>query len=442
MNSRLFSLLLALGCVVGPAVAAWSQDRETKVRNDKKNLEADSYWIYNDLPRGLAEAQRTGKPLLVVFRCIPCEACAEFDEQVVRREPAIRDLMDQFVGVRIVQANGMDLGQFQFDFDQSLAAFFMNADRVIYGRFGSRSANQEIQDMSIEGFGKALALALEWHQQYPANQALFAKKRGPQPGIKRPEEYPSLAGKFSSKLDYEGKVVQSCMHCHQVREAMRQAERSQSKPISDELLFPWPIPDVIGLAMDSSTAATVKSVVPGSAAQKAGFQPGDTLRELAGQPLLSIADIQWVLHNARAADELPVQVQRGDMMLRLRLALENGWRRKQDISWRATTWDLRRMATGGMRLEDLPAPERQSRGLEPQKLALRVKHVGQYGEHAVAKQLGFQKEDVIVSVDGRRDRLTESDFLALAMQQKKPGDKLAVSVLRGNQELSFQLPLR
>lgn len=28
-------------------------------------------WIYDDLPAGFAEAARTGKPLLVVLRCVP-----------------------------------------------------------------------------------------------------------------------------------------------------------------------------------------------------------------------------------------------------------------------------------------------------------------------------------------------------------------------------------
>ena len=43
-------------------------DRADTLRKDQKELEDDSYWIYNDLDKGIAEAKRTGKPLLVVFR--------------------------------------------------------------------------------------------------------------------------------------------------------------------------------------------------------------------------------------------------------------------------------------------------------------------------------------------------------------------------------------
>jgi hypothetical protein len=48
----------------------------------------------------------------------------------------VKDLMEQFVCVRMIQANGMDLSWFQFDYDQTFAVFFMNADKTIYGRFG------------------------------------------------------------------------------------------------------------------------------------------------------------------------------------------------------------------------------------------------------------------------------------------------------------------
>jgi hypothetical protein len=38
--------------------------------------------------------------------------------------------MEQFVRVRMVQGNGMDLSLFQFDYDLTFAAFFMNSDKL------------------------------------------------------------------------------------------------------------------------------------------------------------------------------------------------------------------------------------------------------------------------------------------------------------------------
>ena len=48
-----------------------AQDRRTQVLDDRKTVEAAGDWIYNDLDAGRTEARKTGKPMLVVFRCIP-----------------------------------------------------------------------------------------------------------------------------------------------------------------------------------------------------------------------------------------------------------------------------------------------------------------------------------------------------------------------------------
>jgi len=53
------------------ATASAQNQRETIVRADKKQVESDASWIYNDFAQGVASAQATGKPLLVLIRCIP-----------------------------------------------------------------------------------------------------------------------------------------------------------------------------------------------------------------------------------------------------------------------------------------------------------------------------------------------------------------------------------
>ena len=73
------------------------------------------------------------------------------------------------------------------------------------------------------------------------------------------------------------------------------------------------------------------------------------------------------------------------------------------------------------------------------ELALRAKHVGQYNEHAVAKRAGFLKDDIVLAIDGDRSPITESSLITKFMQTKRPGDKITMTVLRGQQrlELSF-----
>src|SRR5262249_27957188 len=148
-----------------------------KVRNDRKMFGGSEGWIYNDLAEGIKVAKAADKPLLVVFRCIPCEACQEFDDDVARRDPIIRDLLDRFVCVRIVQANAIDLPHFTHDFDLSSAAYLMNPDLTIYGRFATRSDRPEWEDISLEGLRKAMEAALRMHRDYERVKPSLAGKQ-------------------------------------------------------------------------------------------------------------------------------------------------------------------------------------------------------------------------------------------------------------------------
>lgn len=351
--------------------------------------------------------------------------------------------MQQFVRVRLVQANSLDLSLFQFDYDLTFAVFFLNADKTIYGRYGTRSQQQDAsKDISLAGLRRAMAAALDLHRRFPRNKAALEGKTGPASRYSVPEQYPSLEGKYQARLDYAGRLAQSCIHCHQVRDAERMIYRGGGQPIPDPVLFPWPMPDLIGLSLDPKETAKVVQVANPSPAHQAGFRPGDQLLSLEGQPLISIADVQWVIHNAGSPASLKAQVRRGSQSRTLTLKLPEGWRRRSDISWRTTTWDLRRMATGGLVLEDLPPAERQSAKLLDDDLALRVKYVGQYNEHAAGKRAGFQKDDLIVDLDGRKSRMTESDAIAFLVQNRRPKERVPVTVLRGGQRLTLELPMQ
>ena len=66
---QLLTVSLFVGLLAISASAA--EDRDTKVRSDRNEVQAGGLWIYNDLSRGFEEARKTGKPLLVVLRCVP-----------------------------------------------------------------------------------------------------------------------------------------------------------------------------------------------------------------------------------------------------------------------------------------------------------------------------------------------------------------------------------
>jgi hypothetical protein len=434
------------GAAVAAAVlltAAVAQDRSTKVLNDRDRVEASGFWIYNDFPRALGEAKKTGKPLLAVFRCVPCANCVQLDDTVVARDASIQGLLSQFVCVRMITTNGMDLSLFQFDYDQSWTSLVMNGDRVVYGRYGTRSHQTESQhDMSLAGFRRALEGSLALHRQYPKNKTALAGKQGTPMDYPSPEQYPSFKGKYAAKLEFGPKVAQSCIHCHMVGEAQRLVFRNGMKPIPESVLFPYPHPRILGLVVDPASRATLRDVTPASSAARDGFKPGDELVSLEGQPILSIADIQWVLHHAGSAGKLKAEVLRAGKTVPLALTLDAGWRRRDNLSWRATSWDLRRMATGGLLLESLTPDQRKQAGAPAEGLALRVKHVGEYGAHAVAKQAGVRKEDVVVGVDGKTQPMTESELLAYLVSEKKPGDLVPFTVLRSGAKLEMTIRMQ
>lgn len=436
---RAIVLCLAVGLQSFASAAA--QDRETKVRDDRDRLNDSDVWVYNDFDRGVAEAKRTGKPLFVVFRCIPCEACSEFDKALLEDENEVRDLFDKFVCVRVVQGNGLDLALFQFDYDQSFHAMFLSADKTIYGRFGTRSARKEHEDMTMRGLRQTMLAALELHKGYPDNKTTLAGKQGQPVEYPVPEAMPDLKGKYGAKLDYGGKVVQSCIHCHQIRDSERTAYREANEPMPAEVLYPYPLPDAIGLRMNPDEAATIAEVAADSTAAKAGLKAGDRIASLAGQPLISTADLQWVLHRAPRSGRIAAEVTRGGKVTPIALQLPSGWRERSDIAWRPTTWHLRGIATGGLVLEDLRDDARKERGLSNDSLALRVKHVGQYGHHAAAKNAGFQQHDIITAIGDLKDRQTESEFLAYALKHRA-GDKLPAKVLRGGKTVELKLPIQ
>jgi len=438
MKTTVLTILLATTC--GLTFAA-DQTREEKVREDMKRVKEDGFWIYNDLPKAFETAKKTGKPLLVGFRCIPCEECVKLDDNLVDTDPVIRPLLEQFVCVRVVSTNGLDLSLFQYDTDQSFAMFMLNADRTIYGRFGTRSHRTEwFGDVSLTGLAEALKGALALHKDYPANKSALAGKTGAPLEFGSPEQYPALKDRFTSKLSATGEIAKSCIHCHQIGDARRDFHRKNSGTIPEKLLYSYPHPKSIGLILDAEARALVKDVKQDSLAAKAGFQPGDQIETLAGQPLLSIADVQWVLHSADPdGTDVAAVVDRAGESVKLTLALPKGWRRNDDIAWRVSSWGLRRMVTGGMKLESLSDEERREAKIEPGSLALRASHVGQYNKHAVAKRAGVKKDDILISFNGRSDDMTPGQLLAYGVQTTKPGQKIPVTFLRGKQRIDVKL---
>ncbi len=232
-----------------------------------------------------------------------------------RQDPELAKLMERFVCVRIVQGWGLDLSVFQFDWRQTWMVFLMNADRAVYGRYDERQTDD------LLGLRQALAGALELHGNWPADKAGLAGKTGPAPRWKAPEEMPALQAKGFRKpaLGRDG-----CIHCHNILEGATASLQTLGEPVPERLFAPYPTPQRVGLMLSPKGRVTVTHVDAKSPAESAGFLEGDRILRFGGQPLLSAADLQWVLYTS----EGPIQagIERGGKPLELTLVLPPGWR--------------------------------------------------------------------------------------------------------------------
>ncbi|MEW6160860.1 MAG: hypothetical protein AB1813_25815 [Verrucomicrobiota bacterium] len=70
----MFRITLFLGLLMAAPFLPQNQaaeDRRARVLNDRAEVQSQGKWIYNNLNEAVAEAGRTGKPILAVIRCIP-----------------------------------------------------------------------------------------------------------------------------------------------------------------------------------------------------------------------------------------------------------------------------------------------------------------------------------------------------------------------------------
>ncbi|MBI2949615.1 MAG: hypothetical protein HYY23_18420 [Verrucomicrobia bacterium] len=61
-------LVLLAADPASAAPAAQTQEHNRQLQQSLNDSHVHSSWIYNDVDAGFAEAKKTGKPLLVVFR--------------------------------------------------------------------------------------------------------------------------------------------------------------------------------------------------------------------------------------------------------------------------------------------------------------------------------------------------------------------------------------
>jgi serine protease Do len=314
-----------------------------------------------------------------------------------------------------VRIAGADLRLFEFDWDLTWYAFILNADEMIYGRYGGRDAKGPDERLSLKGLRYALDRALETH------------KKPPQP-VARPGP-PKRAEDFAAARRHKG-----CIHCHNVKEFERADLKAAGKWDRD-LIWTYPPPDNLGITLDVDRGDLIKTIKADSPAAKLGIKPGDTLRTLNGVPVASFADASYGLHKAPAAGPIPVTWLHDGKEQSAKLDAEMGWR-KTNATWRPSLLDI--LPSAPFSGEDLTAEEKQKVGLTPKRLAFRQdKFV-----HSTLREVGVVKGDIIVGLDGKPMDGTMEDFLGHVRRNYLVGDTVTIDLMREGMPFSVTLKLK
>ncbi len=405
-----------------------------------EHARGQKHWIYNDYQKAVAVAKATGKPIFVTFRCVPCEACESFDAEVAKNNQRIKNLAEkQFISLRLVEMKGVDLSQFQFDYDLSWAAMFINADGTVYGRYGTQSAAGADAYNSVESLEKTMHRVLSTHANYSTYKKYLTDKRGKPKPYKTALQMPGLSQERKEKFQLLTER-KNCIHCHNIHDAENNQLKLTGK-WSNDALWRYPLPDNIGLIIDPKDGLKISKVIDASPAAKAGLKAGQSIGYINDQLILSIADIQWVLHN------LP----KGPTRIKVRtwtekreriLNMDAGWR-KTDVSWRGSMGSVGPFL--GVWAPTATPQELKKLNLPDGRNALKVKWInkGTSGGRAVFKA-GLREGDYILALEGKpfNETITHQRFTTHIKLNHKSGQKLNVTLMRNNKRIPFQWPLQ
>lgn len=321
--------------------------------------------------------------------------------------------------------NGVNINLFQFERDLTWMAFFMDARDRFYARYGGREDAEAESHLTKASLVRTMKQVLELHRAGEVQKSRYEPAPDP---IFRPEDIPTMDAMMARRKENK------CIHCHDVKVADLR-RRQQLNRFAREMVFTYPAPSAVGIDLDPDIQNHVRSVVPRSAAEKAGVRAGDTILDVDGQRILTFADFTRVLELTPSEAELPVNIQRGDRRMALTLRLSGNWRRTPDPSWRESLHVAG--PNGGFWGRKLSDEEREKAGLAADKMAVLVTFI--WGDHTRAA--GLQKDDIVIAFDGLTKDSTISQLHAHLNLNRNYGDTISMTVRRGGKDHSLTLRL-
>jgi hypothetical protein len=241
---------------------------------------------------------------------------------VVRpQDPELKELLKQFICVKRTSMHDVNMKVFDFDYDLTWWAFFINGHERVYSRFGGSGDADPASRLSVEGLKYTMRLVLQEHQRHGNDPP-------PSPvGVVRPMDLFGMKGK--------------CLHCHQVNENFYKQEKPKPRASDWSRLRFLPIPEDIGLKLSLAAGNRVEKVTKNSAAEKAGLRPGDLLLRVGGLTTLSQGDVMMALKSAPKEGPVPIRVERQAQPQEIVLDLPADWN-QPDLSWRRSVSKLKK----------------------------------------------------------------------------------------------------
>jgi serine protease Do len=315
-----------------------------------------------------------------------------------------------------LRIEGADLNIFEFDWDLTWAAFFMNASGKVYGRFGGRDAKGPDTRNTLAGLHYAMQSAIAEHRKNPA--------------VKRDTVQPPLhIEKVAAAKGYRG-----CIHCHQAKEILRH-ESLNTGAWQRDSIYTYPLPENVGITLDKDRGDRVNEVKPGSAAAKIGLKPGDVLQSVNKLPIHSFADAQYGLHQSPAKGKIAIAWERDGKSMSDALAVDAGWKRT-NVTWRPSLLDLLPSLT--VYGSDLTAKEKLALKLDEKRLAFRQ----EAPVHTAARAMGVQENDIILGVDDKVLEMSMTTFLGYVRQNYLIGDAMTLNLLRDGKRVDLKVKLK
>jgi hypothetical protein len=329
-------------------------------------------------------------------------------------------LLSQYVLVRITRMDDVDIGLFDYDRNNTLYYFIMNADEQIYLRYGGRDSQSQDSYLSLASLEMALQQGLELHGRHQRGE--LKKTERPKPTF--PREFPLLVERTFAR--------NACVECHLIGD-FQNLHREQDGTL-DKLTHMFKSPDikVIGIHLDVPKGLVVKEAR--EAALEAGMKAGDRITHLNGTPVWTFGDLQYYYDRVpRNAKTVELTVDRSGQAAPLSVKLPVRWW-YTEIRWRQYSVDPRVYFES----DPLPEAERKKLGLKPEGFASVVKHVDMFAEVVKSHELKFG--DIIYAVDGvEQDEHAHIAELYIKLH-KSPGDSVTLDVIRDGKRL--KMPLR